>query len=133
MWIEGHPRPQAWKASFAKGKPSVTQRDGVTSKFGPTVGGCLASGFGICILGSTPAAKHSRQDDGEIIATCASLACIGLPLHGQACLAALFNRSLRLYEKGCVRVHAEPPCHTLKEGFTMSPAPACGCKRIPCW
>ncbi|QBZ62443.1 hypothetical protein PoMZ_11324, partial [Pyricularia oryzae] len=33
--------PQAWKASFAKGKPSVTQRDGVTSKFGPTVGSGL--------------------------------------------------------------------------------------------
>ncbi|TLS24139.1 hypothetical protein PpBr36_08349, partial [Pyricularia pennisetigena] len=33
--------PLAWKASFAKGKPSVTQKDGATSKFGPTVGGCL--------------------------------------------------------------------------------------------
>ncbi|TLD29294.1 hypothetical protein PspLS_03496, partial [Pyricularia sp. CBS 133598] len=43
-------RPQAWKASFAKGKSSVTQRDGVTSKFGPTVGGCLCLALCLTVL-----------------------------------------------------------------------------------
>ncbi|KAH9434110.1 hypothetical protein MCOR02_006134 [Pyricularia oryzae] len=116
--LGGSAGPQAWKASFAKGKPSVTQRDGVTSKFGPTVGSGLWEGgrYGKPKAAYGMPAKQ-KYLMSESIATRASLACIHLPPHGQACFALCLTVLFRLYENGFARVHAEPPCHTLKEGF----------------